>query len=608
MADLPVLNALDELKESNEIAIQELEMNVIKEIGFLDNTMANMLNTLEDLFNLNKQAYEDGRLEALAALEAQRELARQQDQDNDKDDKSKIKNATLDDLVKTIKAGGMVAALAALGGAALGLRGWEGKAMRSMIGVKKFGEIPNKISEGLKSMQTSILASFEKFKATPFAERVGTMVENMKQAVYRVFGLGVDGKPVVRTPTWVKEGLKIIRGIGGFVGDAAKSVRDVFATAGTWIVETFQTLGTKIKAFFTGSGSSGIIGKALSKIGAFLKGIPIIGQIIGVIFSTVEGAFAAFNTEGTFADKAQAFLSTAIGDFFGAPLDLLKDLMSWVAKKFGFDETSEFLDGFSIEQFFKDSLDGVMTWVRTLFGDPLKALNQLVDTVLDGYKNIGGFLTHKVISPAWNWFKGLFGFSEDELAIPQDFNPVEYLMSTISDMLKFIYDPETGLIFGLDLSLEGLKKQLPEFKLPEFELPSFDIDFPNPFEDLGSKIQQLDFSAFNLGEWFGGALDLNLGDKLKSKLSEMFTGDSANIEGAAASGAGGVAGAEVQTRSEAVAGAQAAPVINVSSAPTTVQNNTSSSVNSTTVATASPRRGRGSPQNRDLNIDPILGA
>ena len=54
-----------------------------------------------------------------------------------------------------------------------------------------------------------------------------------------------------------------------------------------------------------------------------------------------------------------AGIAEAIADFFGAPLDLLKDLVSWAVGKLGFKNAEKSLDSFSFDQIFKDILRGI---------------------------------------------------------------------------------------------------------------------------------------------------------------------------------------------------------------------------------------------------------
>jgi hypothetical protein len=84
--------------------------------------------------------------------------------------------------------------------------------------------------------------------------------------------------------------------------------------------------------------------------------------------------FAAFTTEGTFAQKAAAFFAAAVSDFIGAPLDLLKDIFSWLAGKFGFEGIQQRLNSFSFEDELEkfllkpiEYIKGIFRWMGSLF-------------------------------------------------------------------------------------------------------------------------------------------------------------------------------------------------------------------------------------------------
>lgn len=607
MADLPVLNALEELKESNKQAIQNLDKSFLDGVQKTTNSIRDMHGTLNAMFMLNKQMFDQSKIDAMKLLEQQREDSRNSD-DSEKKVKEKEAKGPLSELLDFLRNGGLLAGgalLAGLAGAAVGLRGWEGKAISNLA---KLSRIPKLITDGINGLRNSALRVFGldpngkplrnaqgRFTGQRLSvpEQISAKMQGLKQSAYRLFGLGVDGKPVVKTPAWVKSGLKI--------GEAIKPVIDS-------IKNGFVKVISGIGKFFSASGPAGFIGRALGAIGRALRNVPIIGQIIGAVFAVFDGLFTAFETEGTFADKAQAFFAAAVSDFIGAPLDLLKDVFSWLASKFGFKGVKKFLDSFSVEDELEKVINGaidmagdVFAWIGTLFSDPTTALMQLWRTTTGGVLSMGVWIGDNLVTPAWNWFKGLFGFDEGENLIPEGFDPMGFLSEKVNKLLKFIYDPETGKIFGLDLSMESLLSSLPEFKLPTIDLPQIELpDFPNPFKDLQEKIKNFDYSMFDFGI-------VDFSDEIKSFMSGLFgEPTSVNAEGTTPTGAGAGAGAEVDVRSREVASAQSSPTVNVTAPQTNVQTDNSVSMNRVTMATASPRRGARSPQNRDVYSDPAV--
>jgi hypothetical protein len=121
--------------------------------------------------------------------------------------------------------------------------------------------------------------------------------------------------------------------------------------------------------------------------------------------------------KGLFADPV-AGLTTLLGtiaagygtflDFITAPL---KKGIAWVLRLFGWDEAAEKTETFS----FKDTIMGVfnkaVTWIKSLFSDPVAALTTALATIAGGYLTIGDF----VIAPlkmAIAWVLRLFGWDE----------------------------------------------------------------------------------------------------------------------------------------------------------------------------------------------------
>ena len=105
-------------------------------------------------------------------------------------------------------------------------------------------------------------------------------------------------------------------------------------------------------------------------IGKFMKPI-------GVVFSLFDGFKAYQNQEGGFLAKIGAGVAEAVADFFGMPLDLLKDIVSWAAGKLGLKNAEKFLDSFSFDAIFKDIL-------RSIFGLGGKTKDFLVGLIPTG--------------------------------------------------------------------------------------------------------------------------------------------------------------------------------------------------------------------------------
>lgn len=220
-----------------------------------------------------------------------------------------------------------------------------------------------------------------------------------------------------------------------------------------------------------------------------------------------------------------------------------------------------------------------------------EGLSQFIGTVI-------GFPI-KLITDASAWVARQLGFEEFANTLGE-FDPVGGIKETFRGLMRFIYDPETGKIFGIDFdsvfdSLPSVDDLIPDIKMPDFSsmIPDIQIpDFPNPFDGLGEKINNFDFSAFDFGSILG--VDLNFGDKLKSLIGSMFgveTSVPSTVNpkvGATASG--GVTGFQVQQASSQLVyeqrGGGVPPMV---AAPVTVNTDNSSRINSQTITPATSR-------------------
>lgn len=220
------------------------------------------------------------------------------------------------------------------------------------------------------------------------------------------------------------------------ISPVVKTVGAIFSFMGGFL----KGLISPLTNIFSSGKKAGGITKMFSKVGAFFKNLPkLFGKIflpIGILISTIEGAIAAFKSEGSFLDKMQVFFSTAIGDFIGAPLDLLKNIISWMATKLGFESFANFLDSFSIETIIKDSLQGVFDWVQLLFNDPLAAIKQYWDAVIGAYATIGGWIFDYAIKPVFDWITGLFGIKIESLD-----DLWKTLLGGLGSLIDIIYAP-----------------------------------------------------------------------------------------------------------------------------------------------------------------------
>ena len=217
----------------------------------------------------------------------------------------------------------------------------------------------------------------------------------------------------------------------------------------------FKSIGTKI----------GNIPKVMSKafpffknVGGFLKGI------VGKIFLPITVLMAAFDfitgfmkgyEDGGFLEGIKQGIMGVINGLVDVPLNLVKDLISWVATKLGFEGVSETLDAFTFDfaGLYGKAFDMVKTFVT-------ETLVPYLTEVFGGmFTGISTFLTETVLPWVTGFWEGLsFGNimeTIDEFLI----QPLTSMFNSIIDFFKNLELPSlediTGMIPGFD-SFKGM--------------------------------------------------------------------------------------------------------------------------------------------------------
>lgn len=159
----------------------------------------------------------------------------------------------------------------------------------------------------------------------------------------------------------------------------------------------FKDIGTKLSGLFGKSGTFGkvfgIISKGFAPIAKFAAGF---GSVLGKLFLPITIIMGIVDTVTGFMDgyETGGLLGGVMGAIKGLfnglimkPLDLLKDGVSWIASKLGFENFSEMLDGFSFEEVFSGLVDGVQ--------NILESVGEWFNDKIDWVKGLLGFETSK---------------------------------------------------------------------------------------------------------------------------------------------------------------------------------------------------------------------
>jgi hypothetical protein len=227
-----------------------------------------------------------------------------------------------------------------------------------------------------------------------------------------------------------------IRAIADFFGRILKFLKPV--------IDTVKGVGSKIgkitkpiMGLFNSLSGLGGIGKT---IGPFVKMAekfaPLAKGILSkvllplfAIFDFVSGFIEGFSSKGEddtrgtmekIFDGLVGGITKMIKGIFIVPLDLLKDGVSWIAGKMGFEEFSKVLDSFSFTDLFDkmvtkigEIINGIANWFGTLFTDPIQAIKDLLKLNVDIQMWILGKLASG-LQTILNWVGELFSFKGDK--------------------------------------------------------------------------------------------------------------------------------------------------------------------------------------------------
>lgn len=289
---------------------------------------------------------------------------------------------------------GLIASITAFTAALSGLRGWEVNA------IKAIGKGLGNFADAFKTSSLRILDDFKVRLGTRFSGILETISTRLTRYVNLILeNLGIAKFEQLRNAAgrFTGERLTPLNKIGKFfenVTEALKPVTRIATTLGKVTIFPLVVLLEEIASIFgkIGGFAGGKTMSAISTLaGKFTGFVGLAAKIlkpIGFIFSFVEGMSEAFKTEGDLVDKLSAGVSRFLADFFGAPLDLLKDLGAWLLKKMGFQESAESLQKFSIEEFLFDTLQGVFKFIRRAFEDPVGLGKDILGGIVGSIKSL----------------------------------------------------------------------------------------------------------------------------------------------------------------------------------------------------------------------------
>ena len=215
-----------------------------------------------------------------------------------------------------------------------------------------------------------VLMDFLKINFPTLAEGIDTFFQNL-----------VAGIRSFATPAFVKG----IAGIFGGIGKALTGLKNMLKPA----VMSIDVAGDAGKAVGPIGKFFGSVGKffgALKNLLPFAKTIPGLNLIFAVI-----DIFKGF---GEGKEKFGGVLGGIIGSieglikgFIGMPLDLLKDGISFILEKLGFEDLAAALDKFSFVELIEKAVEGLVNFFKNFFTNVKKLINKIAKFIpgFDGF-------------------------------------------------------------------------------------------------------------------------------------------------------------------------------------------------------------------------------
>lgn len=206
-------------------------------------------------------------------------------------------------------------------------------------GIKLFEDVFSKFVSKSASVFDSVVDFFKRITNIKGGlPSIGDMLTNAKSVVTNFF------KPI-------SDAFKTLQETSRPIAKAVDKFNDIFES----IKGFFQLISGKLSSF---AKAFGAVAKIVSKIAYPLT-------VIMTVWDTVKGAIQGFEKEGVIGAISGA-IKGFVNSLIMAPLDMLKDAVSWIVGAFGFDKAEKFLDSFSFEDLFSKFTDALFHPVETL--------------------------------------------------------------------------------------------------------------------------------------------------------------------------------------------------------------------------------------------------
>jgi len=248
-------------------------------------------------------------------------------------------------------------------------------------GIKTFFSAEGKFGKSITNLTTRIKSAFtlDMTKLPKFNLGIGAKLTSMSTTLTTFFAENKFFKTIGEVATKFSDGLK---SVGTKLGSFFNSIKGAVTTTAGLTAEA-GTIG-KIMTFARNFGQT--LGKLFLPITIVMGAFDL---ITGFIDGWKESDGASIVSK--FIDGVGGGLSKLVGNLIGMPLDLLKDGVSWIMGKLGFDSAVEFLDSFS----FKDLLMKIVKAPFNLVSDAVDYIvgvftgeNNPIEDLLSGVANV----------------------------------------------------------------------------------------------------------------------------------------------------------------------------------------------------------------------------
>jgi hypothetical protein len=261
-----------------------------------------------------------------------------------------------------------------------------------------------------------------------------------------------------------KIALKTISELAGPSGSPSK-ITGILKSIGSWFGGIAKMLGS----------ISSVVGKLFAPI-----------AIIMTLFDTIKGIMEGY-TEGGILGALEGGITGFFNSLIFGPLDLVKNLVSWVSGKLGFKNFSGMLDSFSFADLFSNMISSIFDGVKGAFSiiTDLFTFSEEDKTFLGAM----GKLTDIIYAPinmAINFVKDMFGFEKTD----EPFKLQDFITEKINSMINFIV--------GLIPSGESIKKFIYD-SLPGPLKRLFDGAANNYSDNMGSFSEDYSFAEGTRG-------------------------------------------------------------------------------------------------------------